>query len=331
MSRLYVASSGAFAVVSDGGARLALEGAEVRCLAAEPRNPDAVYAGTSDEGLFKSEDGGGNWERLPGVPHERITALAVSPVDGAAYAGAEPSALFVSRDGGLSWRELGGLRGLPSAPAWSFPPRPWTSHVSAIALSHEDQGLVVAGVELGGVVRSADGGETWQDQRPGAYADCHALAANPAFLGVLYEAAGGGFASSADSGESWEGADDGLPLRYVWGLAVDPADPGLVHVSAAPGPAQAHGKGFSDAAIYSRSGAGSWKPVLEHLPEFPYALAANPETPGSVYAGFSDGNVYLKPGKGKTWRLLARMPGAVAAIAAVGQRSGRTITGRTPR
>lgn len=268
MSRLYVASSGAFAVVSDGGVRLALEGADVRCLAAEPRNPDA---GTSDEGLFKSEDGGGNWERLPGVPHERITALAVSPIDGAAYAGTEPSALFVSRAGGLSWRELG------------------------------------------------------------AYGGCHALAANPASPGVLYEAAGGGFASSADSGESWEGADDGLPLRYVWGLPVDPADPGLVHVSAAPGPAQAHGKGFSDAAIYSRSGAGSWKPVLEHLPEFPYALAANPETPGSVYAGFSDGNVYLKPGKEKTWRLLARMPGAVAAIAAVGQRSGRTTTGRTPR
>lgn len=87
MTRLYVAASRGFAVVSDDGASLALEGVDVRCLAVEPRNPDAVYAGTSDGGLFKSEDGGASWKRLPGIPHERIIALAVSPADGADYAG----------------------------------------------------------------------------------------------------------------------------------------------------------------------------------------------------------------------------------------------------
>jgi hypothetical protein len=58
-----------------------------------------------------------------------VYSLAVSPVDGAIYAGTEPSALFRSDDGGRTWRELRALLDLPSSPTWSFPPRPWTSHV----------------------------------------------------------------------------------------------------------------------------------------------------------------------------------------------------------
>ena len=84
---------------------------------------------------------------------------------------------------------------------------------------------MVAGIELGGILRSPDGGETWQDQRPGAYADCHSLAAHPSSPEALYEAGGGGFAESGNFGDSWRAADDGMGLHYVWGLAVDSEDP----------------------------------------------------------------------------------------------------------
>src|ERR671916_2480853 len=178
MTRLYAAGPSAVAVVEDGRVELTLEGRGARCVAVDPEDPDTLYIGSSDEGLFKSADGGKGWERLSGVEHPRVTSVAVSPADGALYAGTEPSTLFVSRDGGESWRELEGLKNLPSAPTWSFPPRPWTSHVRAIAPSHADPDLVVAGIELGGIVRSTDGGETWQDQRPGAQCDSHSLAAH---------------------------------------------------------------------------------------------------------------------------------------------------------
>src|SRR5919202_6625941 len=194
MTRLYSAGAAAVAIVEDGRVDLTLEGLGARCLAADPKDPDVVYVGTSDEGLFRSSDGGRSWERLSGVSHPRVTAVALSPIDGALYAGTEPSSLFVSRDGGGSWQELEGLKNLPSAPTWSFPPRPWTSHVRAIAPGHTDPNLLVAGIELGGVVRSADGGFSWQDQRPGAYADCHALATHVSAPATLYEAAGGGVA-----------------------------------------------------------------------------------------------------------------------------------------
>ena len=76
--------------------------------------------------------------------------------------------LFVSRDRGERWTELASLREIPSAPTWSFPPRPWTSHVRWIAPSPHDAALLLVGIELGGVMRSEDGGETWSDHRPGA-------------------------------------------------------------------------------------------------------------------------------------------------------------------
>src|SRR5919199_2313215 len=208
MTRLYAAGDSAVAVVEDGRIELKLEGRGARCLAVDPADPDTLYVGTTDEGLFGSEDGGEGWERVSGIEHPRVAGVAVSPVDGAVYAGTEPSTLFVSRDGGASWRELEGLKNLPSAPTWSFPPRPWTSHVRSVALSHEDPNLIVTGIELGGVVRSEDGGESWQDQRPGAYADCHTLAAHAAARKTLYEAAGGGFAASEDFGGSWVAGDE---------------------------------------------------------------------------------------------------------------------------
>jgi photosystem II stability/assembly factor-like uncharacterized protein len=317
ISRLYAAGDDAVASIENGGVRLTLEGRGARCLAVDPKDPDTLYVGTSDEGLFKSEDGGESWQELSGIEYPRVTAVAVSSVDGAIYAGTEPSALFVSRDGGDSWRELEELRRLPSAPTWRFPPRPWTSHVHSIALSYADPSLVVVGIELGGVVRSTDGGETWQDQRPGAQADCHTLAAHPRSPDLLYEAAGGGFAQSRNFGDSWESADAGMDLRYVWGLAVDVEDPSLVYASAAPGPFQAHGSGFSGAAIYRRVADEGWKPVLEDLAAFPYALCPDPGVPGTLYAGFGDGKILRSQDAGKSWDEVARVASRLAAVAAV--------------
>jgi photosystem II stability/assembly factor-like uncharacterized protein len=315
MTRLYAAGHRAVAVVEDGKVRLTLEERGARCLAVDPGDPDILYVGTTDEGLFRSESGGEDWEKISGIEHPRVTSVAVSPVDGAVYAGTEPSTLFVSRDGGASWLELEGLKNLPSAPTWSFPPRPWTSHVRAIALSHEDPNLVVTGIELGGVMRSPDGGETWEDQRPGAYSDCHNLAAHAVAPETLYEAAGQGFAESGDFGESWEATDAGMDHSYVWGLAVDVEDPSLVYSSAAPGPFQAHGPGFSDAAIYRRRAGGPWEVLLEDLAAFPYALCADPEKPGVLYAGFGDGKILHSQDAGESWDEIADVSALDALVA----------------
>jgi photosystem II stability/assembly factor-like uncharacterized protein len=294
-----------------------IEGIGARCVAVDPRDPQRVFAGSQGRGVWRSTDGGATFEDAR-LPAEDVMSVAVSPVDGAAFAGTEPSMVFRTRDGGQGWEELATLREIPSAPSWSFPPRPWTSHVRWIAPSPHLAELLLVGIELGGVMRSEDGGATWLDHRPGAQADCHALAWHPSAEGRAYEAAGGGAAWSDDAGMTWRAADAGRDRHYTWGLAVDPADPDRWYVSASPGPMQAHGGRSAEAHLYRWEGGGPWERLTGGLPEtldaMPYALSAVDD---AVFAGLSDGRLYRSRDRGDTWVEVGLDGPAVDAILAL--------------
>src|SRR4029453_17872666 len=201
------------------------------------------------------------------LPAPGVFSLAVSPADGAVYAGTEPSALYRSDDRGETWVELAGLLEPPSRPTWSFPPRPWTSHVRWIAPCPHDAELLLAGIELGGLMRSTDRGETWLDHRPGAQRDVHSLAWHPHAADRAYEAGGGGAAFSVDAGRTWAAADQGRDRDYTWALAVDPDDPDCWFVSASTGPFAAHGGRDPQARIYRRREGEPWRALGGGLPE----------------------------------------------------------------
>jgi hypothetical protein len=276
----------------------------ISCLARDPREPDFLLGGARGGGVWRSSDGGGRWEQLD-FPHPDVFSVAVSPADGAVYAGCEPSMLFASRDRGETWTELESLREIPSAPTWSFPPRPWTSHVRWIAPSPHEAGLLLVGIELGGVMRSEDGGTTWSDHRPGAQPDCHSLAWHPTVAGRAYEAGGGGAAWSTDGGATWEAADGGRDRHYTWAVAVDPQDPDCWFVSASTGPFAAHGRDSAEAFLYRWRGPGPWEQLGGGLPEpleqMPYALAF---VDGFLAAGLADGTVYTTRDGGDSWSLV---------------------------
>jgi photosystem II stability/assembly factor-like uncharacterized protein len=304
VARLFVATGDAIARLDeerDGWRATNCLNRNVQCLAVDPSAADVVYAGCRGAGVWKSDDGGESWNDLS-LPQPDVFSVAVSPADGAVYAGCEPSMLFASRDGGGTWRELKALRALPSAPSWSFPPRPWTSHVRWIAPSPHDAPLLLVGIELGGLMRSEDGGETWQDHRPGAQRDVHALAWHPHAPGRAYEAAGGGAAWSTDAGQTWQPADEGRDRHYTWALAVDPADPDCWYVSASPGPMQAHRAGIAQALLYRWRAQGPWEQLNGGLPQpfdaMPYALAW---ADGRLLAGLADGQLYASSDGGDTW------------------------------
>ena len=139
------------------GAWTRLQGSGAQCLALDG---DTVYVGCRGGGLKRSADGGDSFEDAP-FPEKDVFSVAVSAADGTVYAGTEPSRLFCSHDGGESWEELVALQDIPSRPEWSFPPRPWTSHVRWIAPSPDDPKVVLVGIELGGLMRTDDGGRSW--------------------------------------------------------------------------------------------------------------------------------------------------------------------------
>ncbi|HEX5584083.1 hypothetical protein [Gaiella sp.] len=305
MAGLFVATGDAIVRLdeTDGEwvATRALVGSGAQCLAVDSNTPGRVYAGLREGGVRRSDDGGGTWIDC-GLPEPGVFSLAVSPAYGTVYAGTEPSRLFASRDSGETWEALDALLDLPSRPSWSFPPRPWTSHVRWVAPSPHEASLLLVGIELGGLMRSADGGRSWDDHRPGAQRDVHCLAWHPGVQGRAYEAGGGGAAFSVDGGETWSAADDGRDRHYTWALSVDPADPDLWYVSASTGPFAAHGRGEPQAHVYRRHGDEPWTALggglPEPLPAMPYALVAAEDR---LYAGLSDGQLWESRDRGDTW------------------------------
>jgi photosystem II stability/assembly factor-like uncharacterized protein len=274
--------------------------------------------GCRGRGIWRSDDGGATWRDL-GLPEADVFSVAISAADGAIYAGCEPSRLFRSRDGGESWETLDALLDLPSRPTWSFPPRPWTSHVRWIAPSPHDGDLLLVGIELGGLMRTTDGGRTWQDHRPGAQPDVHAIAWHPAVGDRAYEAGGGGAAFSLDGGDTWRPADDGRDRNYTWALAVDPRDPDCWFVSAAPGPFDAHSDDrHAQAFLYRRRGDDPWEALDGGLPQpldaMPYALRFVGDR---LLVGLRDGRLYASSDAGDSWVEQVLEGDAVSSITAL--------------
>jgi photosystem II stability/assembly factor-like uncharacterized protein len=274
-----------------------------------------IVAGSRGRGVRLSDDGGVSWQDAQ-LPETDVFSVAVSPADGAVYAGCEPSMLFRREDGG--WEELAALRELPSAPTWSFPPRPWTSHVRWIAPSPHDGSLLLVGIELGGLMRSDDGGATWADHAPGAQRDVHSLAWHPGEPGRAYEAGGGGSTWSFDGGRTWQPADEGRDRHYTWAVTADPGDPDCWYVSASPGPFNAHRQGKAEAYIYRWRGEGPWEQLDGGLPQpldaMPYALLARDD---QLFAGLSDGRIYQSQDRGDTWNQVLFAGDAVPRVVAV--------------
>jgi hypothetical protein len=319
---LFAATSGAIARLDerDGAwhAEIALEASGAQCVAIDPNDPETVLAGSRGGGAHISVDGGRTW-RDAGLPAPDVFSVAIGAADGAFYAGCEPSMLFRSDDRGGTWRELSALREIPSAPTWSFPPRPWTSHVRWIAPSPHDSGLLLAGIELGGLMRSEDGGETWADHRPGAQRDVHSLAWHPDVHGRAYEAGGAGAAWSRDGGDTWEPADAGRDRHYTWAVAADPDDADRWYVSASTGPFAAHGRRSAEAYVYRWEKDGPWRPLDGGLggplASMPYALLF---AEGRLFAGLANGAIWASDDRGDTWRALELDPPLPSIVALAG-------------
>lgn len=324
MTSIYVALEQALAIVKQQQGEwtvdLQLVGSQPQCLAIDPLHPERIYGGTFNQGLWRSMDEGRTFESTgSGITRQQVMSLAVDGSTrehgyGTVYVGTEPSAIYRSEDGGTTFRELEALRALPSAASWSFPPRPWTSHIRWITLDPLQPAHIYAAAEAGALVQSVDGGEHWEDRRPDGPFDTHTLAMHRLAPGRLYSAAGdgfmrpgNGFVQSDDGGASWFRPDDGLTLHYLWSMAVDPTDPETLVVSACPGPRQAHTLETAESALFRRSKGSPFQQVSEGLPAqqgtLASVLASHEAEPGVFYAANNHG-VYRSADTGLTWEAL---------------------------
>lgn len=253
-----------------------------------------LFAGTRD-GLLRSDDGGFTWHPS-GFGGRRVTAVGCG--SSAVYAGTKGPRLFRSDDGGDTWIELLELHALRRWYWWTPVSKPnRQAEVSSIVVSREDEAILVVGIEAGAVVRTTDGGRTWEGHKRHALRDCHTLALHPTAPGYVYQGGARGSAFSRDDGRTWTRAARGLGRAwYGWAAAGDPQDPELRYLSATRGVRAAHGA-RPHAWIFRAWGEEPWRPVLE-VDAMPYALISRED---GLVAGLSDGRVLVSEPPGESW------------------------------
>lgn len=237
-----------------------------------------LLAGSAGDGLFRSDNGGGTWQRVEDIPATFVSGLWFDPAAGSLAYAQTRMGLYRSDDGGLRWQlveaELDGR-------ADALLPGP--SAGEALLLTN-----------AGRVFATADGGRTWQPQgaltRPGT---AHGLWRLARTNGIILAAATyAGLWRGDARGERWQPWPDapGHPMVNDLALAADDS----LYLATATG-------------VYrSDDGAATWTQRNIGLPAGAVlSVASAPSAPQVLYAGTEGRGLYRSDDAGYTWHATA--------------------------
>jgi photosystem II stability/assembly factor-like uncharacterized protein len=277
---------------------------------------DTILAGSYGQGMFRSTDGGTTWapanQGLTAPALRTITADLAHP--GAILSGAEPGRGFRSDDRGLSWQEMRAIAALPTSDEWYLPYSPRAGALRNFYAPPARPDFLFASIEVGGVLRSRDSGETWT--LLDLYAsdisddDIHYVTGHPDRPNEVWLALGwavlksrtnvgrtqlGGVARSDDGGETWAKVIDG---DYTRAVIVPPARPDLVLA----GPAKQVGS--QGRIVVSTDRGESWEPaghgVEEPMADMVEVFLTAPD--GSIWAICAGGRLLRAEPDEWRWR-----------------------------
>lgn len=243
-----------------------------------------LLAGTDGYGLFISRDTGKTWTQAGEMGTTFVAALWIAPWDPALILARTREGLFRSANGAESWQRTGAdLAG----------------RVDAIAATPD--GAIFLGMSTGRILRSTDGGVTWQPwsalDRDGLF---NTLSIDPANPDRFYAGTQHGLYHSADGGRTWR------PIPHIGhyrATALAQAPDGTLYL------------GNEDGVYASTQDGERWRPLGRGLP--PRAvqdLAVWPGEPPTLFAG-TDAGIYRSTDAGASWHALGWTEQGVPEVA----------------
>jgi photosystem II stability/assembly factor-like uncharacterized protein len=304
---------------------------QVQAITVHPADSRKIYAGTHT-GPFRSTDGGDTWQALalpePGL---QVWSILVHPSQPETlYAGTSPVGVFRSDDGGNKWRKLMS-QSSPDRVKMAFPCR-----VMRLAADPANPDELYATLEVGGVMRSLNGGESWEDCSTGlidlanrphlksmlqsdtdieGMMDGHALCVSGAQAGTIFLAVRMGLFRSADRGVSWEDMEVGRfsPLTYSRDVRVSPQEPRTLYACFSPAARS------EDGSVYRSHDLGETWTRFDHgikAEATMMAVALHLQDPEQVHCVSRSGQVFSTTDGGASWSE-APLPEGVRDVYAV--------------
>lgn len=249
--------------------------------------PDRLYAGVDQAGLFTSSDSGLTWGEVTGLTQHPtrdlwapgngglcLHTILVDPSNAQRmWIGISAVGVFRTEDGGEHWQTCN--QGLPQ---------------------------VVTGTRSDEVGRCV-----------------HKLVLDPKDSNTLYCQFHGGVFKSTDAADSWQAIESGLPGNFGFPMGVTAE--GDLFVIPLESDIQRHVKDGMLRVYRSSDGGENWSPASRGLPDQPHyvgvlrdALAVDTLEPAGIYFGTSMGEVFYSADAGENWD---RLPGQFPRITSV--------------
>ncbi len=300
-------------------------------LAIDPSNSQTVWVGTGESwvrnsvsvgtGVYRSRDGGENWEAVGLPDSEHVSRIVIHPKDGNTVYGCalghlwnsnSERGVFKTTDGGKTWSKiLYRNDGTGCAEMAMDPQDPGVLYAAMWDVRREPHNFRSGGPGSG-LFKSTDAGATWHELRKGLPAGdlgrigIAVAAANHNRVYAVVEARNHtALFRSDDAGESWTEVNNSFNISgrpfYFARLAADPKNPDRVYK---PGffltVSEDGGKSFSAAFSTHEDTGGALHSDL-------HALWINPENPDQVLVG-TDGGIYQSLDRANHWRFLSNLP-----------------------
>jgi LPXTG-motif cell wall-anchored protein len=190
----------------------------------------AVFAGSSEGGVYKSTDGGTSWTAVnSGLPFlngassiYNINSVAISPnyaIDHTVFAGSSVGGVYKSTDGGASWTVVNSGMAIPYAESVAISPN-YATDRTVFAGNNNTNGIFA-----GDLYKSTDGGANWTKVTSGmsnTMIDSIAISPSYATDQTVFAGSNGGLYKSTNGGANWTAVNSGIPNLAIKSMAIPP-------------------------------------------------------------------------------------------------------------